>query len=90
MYKIVMSCRPCWRGVVLALLVWGCSAISGGCGGSSSSTSAPVNWAEVESKTDPKLLMKKNAKGKMVEAVDREDRRRALLETKKKLEESSP
>jgi hypothetical protein len=87
MRKSAMSRWPWRRHAVMASLVLGGCAIFGGCGSSSSSNSAPVNWAEVEAKTDPKLLMKKNAKGKMVEAVEREDRRRALLETKRKLEE---
>ncbi len=83
-YAMIWRDRRC--SVVFALLALGTCAILAGCGGSSSS-SAPVNWAELEAKTDPKLLMKKNAKGKGYQAVEREDRRRALLETKRKAEE---
>ena len=83
-----MLWRAWRRPVVVALSALGCCALLfGGCGGSSQS-SAPVNWGEVESKVDPKLLMKKSVNGKGFEPVERGERRRILMEAKKKMEEN--
>jgi hypothetical protein len=75
---------PRRRPTGLAPLLLGCCAAAWGCGGSSKEDT-PVKWSEVESKVDPKSLVKKS--GKNFVPVEREERRRLLIEARRKMQE---
>jgi len=73
-----------WGLGLITQLFLGCCTLLAGCG-QESRQAAAVNWAEVESKVDPKLLVKKS--GKNFVPVEREERRRILNQAKQKPQE---